>query len=819
MAHGGKRAAPHLDPVTGATPGEFRGIQIMSFNYILGCGAAVAVAALALPAAAQERSFNIPTQDLASAISAFGRQSGLQIVAPADHAPGQRSRAVVGRMDARAALRQLIAGSGLEIASDKGDVIVLRRSAESFQAAPAGEIEPARLDEIIVTAQKRDERAQSVPIALSAFSADTIERFQLDSLRDVSRLTPGLLVSAFNQSSPTIAVRGATNTFTQIGANKPVAVVVDDLFIPRNSAATFELYGLNSIQVLKGPQGALFGRNVTGGAIVLDTGRPDLGSTGGSARVGAGSFNLRQFDGYVDLPVGDMAAFRLAGSMKTRDGYGRDRLTGREQDDQESHGLRAQLRVIPNDVLEVLLGADYSDDHNGGRTLSSKGAGDDGDRRTSELDFPQGFDRDQWGASARAFWTLPVGQATSITGYRRSQSGEDYSGTGTSYRFLASGNQTVNRDVDQVGLFSQEIRYASPQWGWGDFVAGLYFSSEDAKRQLTVRNLAAGTGRETSNVLTDQAVETLSYAVFANATFRLGRDLDLSVGARYTVDEKTASLNRVDAASAANSFRADDLKADWSEVTPRVVLTWSPRQDVHAYASVTRGYTAGGFNTDAAALSALTTPFDPETVTNYELGVKSQWLDDRLRINASIFQMDYKDKQELFFNNLTRVLTITNAGQATIKGAELEMAYRPTFWLRLSGTYGLLDAVYDEFIIPGGAVYTGNSLGSSPRNKGSLAADLDLPLGEVGYLIGSASWAHTDGYNTGAAADPNLEIQSYALTNLMVGYEPPSRAWRATAWVRNAGDVDYVLTPSTQGVLAEYLGEPRTWGMTLSARF
>ncbi len=199
--------------------------------------------------------------------------------------------------------------------------------------------------------------------------------------------------------------------------------------------------------------------------------------------------------------------------------------------------------------------------------------------------------------------------------------------------------------------------------------------------------------------------------------------------------------------------------------------------------------------------------------------MKSQWLDDRLRINASIFQMDYKDKQELFFNNLTRVLTITNAGQATIKGAELEMAYRPTSWLRLSGTYGLLDAVYDEFIIPGGAVYTGNSLGSSPRNKGSLAADLDLPLGEAGYLIGSASWAHTDGYNTGAAADPNLEIQSYALTNLMVGYEPPSRAWRATAWVRNAGDVDYVLTPSTQGVLAEYLGEPRTWGMTLSARF
>ncbi|MFC5343393.1 TonB-dependent receptor domain-containing protein (plasmid) [Brevundimonas staleyi] len=792
----------------------------MSFKYILGCGAAAAAVVLAMPAAAQERSFNIPAQDLASAISVFGRQSGLQIVAPADHIAGLRSQPVVGRMDARTALRQLIAGAGLETASDNGDIIILRRSTATFPAGPQAETQATALDEIIVTAQKRDERAQNVPISLTAFSANTVDRFQLESLRDVSRLTPGLLVSAFNQSSPTIAVRGATNTFTQIGANKPVAVVVDDLFIPRNSAATFELYGLNSIQVLKGPQGTLFGRNVTGGAIVLDTGRPDLGETSGSIRAGAGSFSLRQVDGFVDLPVGDLAAFRLAGSVKTRDGYGRDRLTGREQDDLESNSLRGQLRLVPNDTFEVLLGADYSDDHNGGRTLSSSGVGSDGDRRTSELDFAQAFDRNQWGASARAFWTLPVGQVTSITGYRSSQSGEDYSGTGTSYRFLTgTASQTVNRDVDQVGLFSQELRYASPKWGWGDFVAGVYYSSEDANRQLTVRNLAAVTGRVTSNVLTDQAVDTTSYAVFADGVLHLRDDLDLTLGARYTHDEKRASLNRVDAIAAPNSFRAVDLKADWGEVTPRAVLTWRPMQDVSLYGSVTRGYTAGGFNTDAATLSALTTPFDPETVTNYELGVKSQWLDNRLRVNGSIFQMDYKDKQELFFNNVTRVLTITNAGQATIKGAELEVTYQPTRWLGLSATYGLLDTVYDEFIIPGGAVYTGNSLGSSPRNKGSLAADLDLPLGSAGYLIGSASWAYTDGYNTGAAADPNLQIKSYALTNLMIGYEPANRAWRATAWIKNAGDVDYVLTPSTQGVLAEYLGEPRTWGITVSARF
>ncbi|WP_416975983.1 TonB-dependent receptor plug domain-containing protein, partial [Streptomyces sp. 4F14] len=138
----------------------------------------------------------------------------------------------------------------------------------------AGDVEPSMVEKIIVTAQKREEAAQDVPITLTAFSGRAAETYRLESLRDISRLTPGLLVSSFSYSSPTIAIRGATNTFTQIGANKPVAVVLDDLFIPRNSAATFDLYGLNSVQVLKGPQGTLFGRNVTGGAIILDTGKP-----------------------------------------------------------------------------------------------------------------------------------------------------------------------------------------------------------------------------------------------------------------------------------------------------------------------------------------------------------------------------------------------------------------------------------------------------------------------------------------------------------------------------------------------------------------
>ncbi len=790
---------------------------------LMGGAAAVTMLSAASPAGAAEiRVFDIPAQPAAQAISTFARQAGLQVVAPAEGLEPLRTAPLRGAYETRAALRLLIAGTGLEIASDSNGIIVLRRAApKAASSLEAGDVEPSMVEKIIVTAQKREEAAQDVPITLTAFSGRAAETYRLESLRDISRLTPGLLVSSFSYSSPTIAIRGATNTFTQIGANKPVAVVLDDLFIPRNSAATFDLYGLNSVQVLQGPQGTLFGRNVTGGAIILDTGKPSFSTPTAIVRAGVGDYDLRQLDGRVDLPLEEAAVLRLAGSLKSHSGYGRDRLTGREQDDLDSRSLRGQLRLRPHETLEVLLGADYSDDQNGGRTLSSKGAGADGDRRTSELGYVQDFARNQWGASARVYWSAPVGQVTSITGYRRSQSGEDYSGTGASYEFLTgTASQAVNRDVDQVGLLSQELRYASPKWEHGDFVAGAYLSDEDAKRQLRARSLAARTGAVSADVLTDQSVKTRSYAVFVDGVVHLPAEFDLTLGARYTHDEKIASLLRTDfIRPATGSFSARDLKASWSELTPRAVLSWSPQPDLRVYASVTRGYTAGGFNTDAATLAALTLPFAPETVTNYELGVKSQWLENRLQINAAVFHMDYEDKQELFFNNLTRVLTITNAAQATAKGGEIEIRYKPTSWLNLMANYGYLDTRYDNFVIPGGVVNTGNPLGSSPVNRGALAADVDLPLGSAGYLIGSASWAYTDGYYTGATKDPNLYVGAYALTNLTLGYEAPSRAWRISAWVKNLTDVEYLLTPSTQGVLAEYLGEPRTWGVMLSARF
>ncbi len=742
-------------------------------------------------------------------------QVGAQVLYRIEDVRGLKSKAIKGMVSPEEALSNLLEGTPLKVRRDGANAVVIFQPLS--QSAPPNTA--PSLESVTITAQKRPEPAQSVPISVTGFTARALENYRIENLEDLSRLSPGLLVSKFSQSSPTIAIRGANNTFSQIGVNKPVAVVIDDVFVPRNSAASFDLFDLESIAVLKGPQGTLFGRNVTGGAIVIETRKPEFDGRELEAQVTAGNLGARQFNGLASFPLSDNAAFKVSASLQKRQGYGTDRLTGSKQDNIDSQNLRGQLRLAPSQDLDVLFSADFGQDRNNGRTLSSNTLGDDGNRRTSELGVSQGFDRTIWGASAKIDWKLAQGQLTSITAYRHSEATEDYSGVGANFNLLATGtSQTVVRDADKVSTFSQELRYASPKWDSGDFVVGLYYLNEKGSRQLATRGLAARTGVLASSILSDQNVDTSGYAVFADGTLHLPSDFDLSAGIRYTYDRKEASLNRSDLVRPVNNFAVDKTSASWTEVTPRLALSWKPSADFMAYGSITQGFTAGGFNTEAASAAIFRTTFNPETVTNQEVGVKTQWLNKRLRVNASIFNMKYADKQELIFNSTTGILNIVNASSARIKGAEVEISYRPVRWFGASLNYGRLDATYDRFVF-GTVNNSGNPLGSSPRNRVSAAADIRYPLETGGFVLGALSYSRTDTYNTGAANDPNLQIPAYSLANASLGYESADGRWRLIAWVKNLADKEYILTRSTQVVRAEYLGTPRTFGLTLGMRF
>lgn len=787
----------------------------MMHRKLLGALCAMAVCMIAQ---AQTRALDIPAGELKNALDQYAVQTGVQVLYSATDVKSRMSPGVQGALPPERALAALLLGSGLEVRRDGGNAVVIFRAESAGTTAVADAQAATQLTTVTVTAQKRSQSAQAVPIAMTALSAKTIDVQRVQTLQDLARLTPGLLVSSFSQANPTVAIRGISNTFSQIGVNKPVGVFVDDVYIPRNSAASFELFDLESIAVLKGPQGTLFGRNVTGGAIVITTRRPNPELREIEGEVTLGNYADKHLKGLLNVPLNDSAAFKISAAAHQRDGTGRDRLTGRQQDDIDSKSVRAQLALAISPQLQAALSADYGDDRNGGRTLSSDGVGSDGDVRTSELGVDQRFARIVAGASARLVWRLPAGELTSISAYRKSQSGEDYSGVGASYTFLTSGSQSVTRDVDQIRTLSQELRYASPKWTGGDFVAGLYYSDEHGARQLGVRGLAARTGAIASSTLADQTVRSRSYAAFADGVVHLPGAVDLSAGARYTRDDKQASLLRSDFVRASNGFAVGPLDAAWHQLTPRAVLSWTPRAGVMGYASATRGYTSGGYNADATTATAFRATFEPETVNNFELGAKTQWFDNRLRVNLAAYQMNYRDKQELVNNTQTGILTIFNAGKATVKGMELELAYKAASWLDVSGGYSHLDGVYDRFVL-GTVNNSGNPLSNAPRNQYSAAANASYPVGAIGYLVGAASYSWKSSYNTGAANDPNLQIASYGLANLSVGVESPDRALRLVAWVNNAGDKQYALTRSTQAVLARYAGEPRTFGLTLTARY
>ena len=274
---------------------------------------------------------------------------------------------------------------------------------------------------------------------------------------------------------------------------------------------------------------------------------------------------------------------------------------------------------------------------------------------------------------------------------------------------------------------------------------------------------------------------------------------------------------RTDNLRAANSFAVAGLSNEWSETTPRAVLSCAPRTNLMTYLSATRGFTSGGYNADASSAVAFRTPFDPETVNNFELGLKSQWLQNRLRVNAAAYRMKYRDKQELVNNTRTGILTIVNAGKATVDGFEAELAYKAAPWLDLSASFGYLDGRYDQFVVAT-VNNSGNPLSNSPRRQAGLAANFSYPVA-FGYLVGAASYAWKDSYNMGAANDPNLQLPGFGLANLSAGVESPDRSWRLLAWVKNANDTEYLLTRSTQVVRARYAGEPRTFGLSLTARF
>ena len=707
------------------------------------------------------------------------------------------------------------------------------------------------LEEIVVTAQKRSENLQDVPMSISALDAEALEAGRVEKVGELALAIPNLSYSTFSSGRPELTVRGIGNSgATRSGLENSVILFVDEVYIARSTSYFFELFDLEQASVLRGPQGVLFGKNVVGGAISLTTRSPSMEGAEARFLAGYGSFNAIDLKGVLAGPLGPNVGGKISLVRKTRDGYGMDLISGAESDDEDLLALRAQLRVISGDDRDLLFSADYSREDTGSQTRSVTRwdsfppSASTGRPRVSEHGLPIGYNARQWGLSARLKQLMGGGELTAIAAYRDGSSVtlDQFGGRSLA---VGQGFDDLFGQEEEADQLSLEVRYAfDPALSWRA-VAGIYYIREDVDRleyeeivvnQDGVLNGSRGDWLGVSG--------TTGWAAFADASWEVNPALTVRAGLRYTRDDKenrtigTLTDDAVPGIPFQIIFENYDVAAEASfdAFTPRVVVEWRPfaGRELMAYASWSEGFKSGGFDTKVSRASEAGRPIREETATNVELGVKSRWLDDRLQVNAAAFSTDFHDLQRitLLFDQASGSfdgLRVKNAGRASISGAELELAWAPSGSLLLNLAYGYLDARFDEFLV--GTIQgfdirrDGNRIPHSPRHSVTFAAGYGLDLGGSGGLDFRLDygWKHHAWHNSDNAPgrferDASLQ-KAYGVANVSVRWTPPGERWLVTAWCKNLSDTLYAdQRTSFAGASWAHYAPPRTYGVSVQFR-
>jgi len=707
-------------------------------------------------------------------------------------------------------------------------------------AAPptAGAAQADLREEITVTAQKREQRLADVPIAITALDGDALEAARIEKVEEVESSTPNLHFQTIGVSRPQVHLRGVGTGAFDAGSDPSVAVFVDEIYLSRFGAMQFDLFDLERIEILKGPQGALFGRNTAGGAINLVTRRPSEAFTG-RVEASAGNLSAGSLRGLVNGALSDTVFARVSAAAKRRDGYSENLTTGDDENDEDSLGARFQLGLQPSDRTSLLVSGDW------GRDRLAMWANESitpltfllfpplaplfpaTPDRFSETYTRSGYqDRDQLGFHLRLDHETGAGTLTSLTSYRDNELDElqDLDST------LAD---AVDRQaVEDARTFTQEIRLASSSGGRVDWLVGAYYLHEDVDRfddaRLGVHSVLAvvfNGGRAFAPTWND-SFETDAYAGFGQVGIGLTDRLHLSLGGRYGEDEKSLD-RRTDNTGVVSpillqSFaaRSDD---SWSSFDPQASLDYRIGDRTMAYVSYREGFKSGGFQYLSATAAASSITFDPEEVALFEGGIKTRSARGRVALDAALFTTEYEDLQFLAATGETSgggfIVAITNAAQATAEGVELDLSLRPTSGLELGFGLGLLDATFDEYVDGNGNDQSGNTLVRSPETSGHALAQYSFPLGaSAGALTLRAMWSYKDKIYFDPDNTERLAQPSYELVDASVAYETVDGRWRVSAWGKNLADEEYwknVIPLSSSLVGVATIGVPRTYGVTV----
>ncbi|MBB6093140.1 iron complex outermembrane receptor protein [Povalibacter uvarum] len=741
----------------------------------------------------------------------------------------------------------------------------------------------ASLEEIIVTARRREESLQDTPIAISAFSAAALERQQIVSTEDLDQIAPNLQFASYgpltgNNSAAQIYIRGIGQSDGSSGVDPGVGLYIDEVYMGRSVGGVMDFRDIANVQILRGPQGTLFGRNTIGGAVLLTTTLPG-NEFGGTARVGIGDDNLREGFLAVDVPMGDTLAARISAGARQRDGYVTRVFDGMDLGDEDSYTLQSSLRWLPTDTVTLTLRGDYTkEDENGSpfvfETINgrqafpaaiSRGSGCPGatfpppfvppnvvDTRcandatwrlgeyTNGGSAPAESQLENWGLSAVLNWQISDALTLkSISAYR------ELSWSGS-------------RDADNTGLLVLHTDYASDGDQWSQElqalvdagpvkgVVGLFYFEESIDDFLQVPfaappPLVASGAIPGSRDYQRAFINNDNWALFTQWSYDITDALSLTAGVRYTEETKgieiisftttpltaptviPTTLNTPGVAGPGLNIIPEPFENKYESTTGSASIEYRWNDAVMTYFSWSQGFKSGGFNQryNLAPPGNLPVAFDEETAETFELGFKSEF-GGSVRLNAAIFSTDYDDMQLTY--RLGIVPLLFNAGKSSIEGGEIELTYAPGR-LIIEGSVGYLDNKFDEIaVVPGTSQTVGpnNRLPFTPEWQGSLGIGYDFEIGNA-TLTPRVNVSYTDSQYFDAANSVEVaQLEDVTLLNAMLTLE--LNAWKIRGGVNNVTDETYRVAGnssySTSAGYAEVIySRPRNWFLSASFDF
>ncbi|MBL8300933.1 MAG: TonB-dependent receptor [Rhodanobacteraceae bacterium] len=724
-------------------------------------------------------------------------------------------------------------------ASDESDVVAEPAVAAQAPAASgegeSGNAAATTLDRVTVTARKREETLQDVPVAVTAFTADALEKLNVEDISDLDAQVPNLTIYAARGSSSTVTayLRGVGQSDPLWGVDPGVGIYLDDVYIARPQGALLDVFDVERVEVLRGPQGTLYGKNTIGGAIkYISRGLPKQAE--GYAQLTVGNYGQLDAKGAIAGPVGgedSPVRARLAVASLNRDGFGENRTNGAPVSDKEINAFRASLGADLSERFDLGIAFDWMDDQSGVRGARMLAPNRFApaltpldDRYDIRAGMPNINDTQMKGLSATANWRATDSWAFKYVLARRD------SDTETNIDF-----DTLPNKIADVKAFyrdeqtTHELQANYDGGGMARGVMGLYHFDGEAGGQVRNNFFNASFGDTQGTVFTD------SLAAYADWTFDFTDRLSLDLGARWTDEDKHAIvLNRgyTDATFTTPTTTVANFNrtVNFSNVSPKLALDFRLNDEVMLYGSASRGFKSGGFNirANSVAVPRSAEPFDDEQVDSFELGTKMALAEQSLFLNFAYFYNVYEDIQlsvftaydsngdgvdDAFFGDFT------NAGKGHIQGLEMEYQWLPNEHWVLSGNLAWLDAQYDDFLSRGIDVASQQKFTNAPRFSGAVNLEYRSELASggslatrLGYSYQGEVWPTTD-------LSPAIRQDGYGLLNAGVIWKV-NPDWTLALQGSNLTNKEYRTTGyniPVLGVLTGFYGPPRQY--TLSARY